>query len=171
MWFCEDCGAKNLLQEGIAGGKTIQVRCQACNYLNTISVPATIAPADRSQAQDAIARIVSPFLLFEGVAGCYLYQAFDHQVVYALALQARAEVLLELGAMTAANFASASACYPDAYEQMIAIANRVVLSRRVAGSLFLILIASPLPDSSEFQMALNLAVSKLLSCNVASRAS
>jgi hypothetical protein len=170
MFFCEDCGAKNLLNEGVIAGKTMQVRCQACQYLNTItiSVPERVAAVDKPQGADAIASIVRPFLLFPGVQGCYVYQATNHQVVHVLALQARTEVLLELGAMMAANFVVASASFPDIQEQVIAIDNRRVLGRRVAGALYLILIASPLPASAEFLMALNLAVSKLLSCNALS---
>lgn len=172
MFFCEDCGAKNLLTEGAIAGRTIQVRCQACQYLNTITLkgPERSAPVARPPETDAIAPIVRPFLLFPGVQGCYLYQAADHRLVHVLALKTKSEVLLGLGAMIAANFAIGSASYPDLQEQVIAIEDRRVLSRRIAGSLYLILIASPLPASAEFLMALNLAVSKLLSCDAVSSA-
>jgi len=170
MFFCEDCGAKNLLKEGATAGETIQVRCQACQYLNTITIPGPerVAPAERSREADDLSPIVKPFLLFPGVQGCYVYRATNHQVVHVLALNARTEVLLELGAMIAANFSIGSTCFPDVHEQVIAFKNKLILSRRIAGSLYLILIASPLPTSPEFMMALNLAVSKLLSCNAVS---
>ncbi len=171
MFFCEDCGAKNLLEEGAPAGETIRVRCQACQYLNTVTIPRPerVVLVERSREADDISPIVRPFLLFPGVQGCYVYNATNQQVVHVLALKARTEVLLDLGAMIAANFSIGRTCFPDVHEQVISIANSLVLSRRIAGSLYLVLIASPLPASPEFMMALNLAVSKLLSCNALSR--
>lgn len=168
MFFCEDCGAKNLLKEGIAGGKSVQVRCQTCQYLNTIVVPENVAPVQRPRTEGGIEAIVRPFLLFPGVQGCYLYQADSHQLLHVHSLMARPEVLLGLGAMIAANFSIGSPAFPDLQEQVIAIEERRVLGRRIAGALYLIVFASPLPASAEFLMALNLAISKLLTHDVAS---
>lgn len=165
MFFCEDCGAKNPLEPVGQDGQTIQVRCQACQYLNVVVIPKALRP-DASRLRETVAAIVKPLTLFPGVMGSYVYHATDHQVIHDRALKAKDEVLLEIGAIAAKNFAIAAACFPDLTEQELALDKHVILCRRVAGAVYLLLVASPLPASSEFLLATNLALSKLLSCGL-----
>nr|MBF0222924.1 hypothetical protein [Desulfobulbaceae bacterium] len=41
LLFCEDCGTKNFisLDSNEEKGPEIKFRCQACDYLNTVSAP------------------------------------------------------------------------------------------------------------------------------------
>lgn len=171
IFFCEDCGKKNTLEEKQVAGGIAAFRCTSCNYLNSYPVPLKKGtPIDHqsrlpSETEHGAAGIATAALdeinMFPHVIGSFLYHYDNGIPVNSMPDLLGEKELITIGEILAKNYYAGRAGYPDISEATLVFNKRVVIARNVTGKLFIAVISDTFPMPQEFTELLDRAVERL----------
>ncbi len=168
IFFCEDCGKKNILKSRQIVGGFAGFRCSACNYPNSYPVapPRERSPAPHSAPGPANPpegglKVLKGINLFPGVIGSFVYDLDT-----GIGSRAVPEILGErelatFGEILAKNFHAGRHGYPDITESTLVFRKKALIARHIAGKRFIAVMTRTFPMPPKFKGLLDQAVERL----------
>lgn len=145
IFFCEDCGEKNVLErENLHQGKA-RFRCSSCRYLNSYAVFSSLESTE--------------FLLKEiqsdpDIIGCFLYHERTCALVNHMPGILKEADLENMGHYLSQSYLAAVSGYPDIRNLTITISDKHITILRIEPHLFIFVVSNSLPLPNRVQVML-----------------
>ncbi len=154
IFFCEDCGEKNLLTpDQLISGKAV-FRCSACGYMNAYAFETDRAP-DVEPADVLINHLKS----FPEIIGSFLFDCTAGVLTNYMPALLKTRDLEFLGKTLFQNFSIFYSLYPDTDEMALIISGKNMILKMITRDIALIIAAKTFPLSGPVQDQLTALVS------------
>jgi hypothetical protein len=142
IFFCEDCGKKNILSPTqLKNGKAV-FRCNICNYWNSYSVKPVEDP-DRKKADDFLERVTP----FPEIIGSFLFHTKTGVLTNNMPDMLTQNDLEVLGKLLAETVSVSRSQYPDVKEMALILSSKNIIVKMIGTDLAVILVGKPFPLS------------------------
>ncbi len=154
IFFCEDCGSKNLLkQEHIKSGRAI-FRCHDCGYSNNYLLPPRNETSRATLKKNAGQKRQSDFFLnkindLPKVIGSFVYHLDKGVIENKMPESIGEEDLVILAMLLSENYESCNEIYPDIYDAHLFSKDKIVVLRPLREKIFMVVALKnfPFPES------------------------
>lgn len=139
IFFCEDCGVKNDLDEADFNAGRAVFRCCSCQYMNSYTVPGVW-----NQTDILLKKIQS----HPEIMGAFLYHGKKGILTNHMPEILTPADLDVLGRYLSRSYLAALSHYPDIHEGMVAISDKHITIKRIGLDLFFFVVSTtfPLPE-------------------------
>jgi DNA-directed RNA polymerase subunit RPC12/RpoP len=142
IFFCEDCGKKNILSPTqLENGKAV-FRCKACNYWNSYFVK-TEEEADLKRADDFLKRL----LPFPEIIGSFLFHTTTGVLSNNMPDMLNDSDLDVLGKLLTETVSVGRSQYPDVKEMALILSSKNILIKMINKNLAVIIVSKLFPLS------------------------
>lgn len=142
IFFCEDCGEKNILvPEQLDDGKAV-FRCTSCSYMNTYRTE-----TERQSNSDTPEAFLNDIQALPEIIGSFLFHREKGVVKNNMPGILKAKNLDILGKILIKNFSDCRFLYPDVNEMALIISDRNLLVKMIDSNLALIIAGKRFPLS------------------------
>lgn len=154
IFFCEDCGEKNILTpQQVRNGKAV-FTCKVCQYMNSYAFG-----TDKKlslKKENAFFKAIQPF---PEITGSFLFHRRTGVLKNHMPVILQETDLKILGKILLENFWTCSSLYPDVDEMALILSGKSIVVKMIDNNLAVIITSKTFPLSKRITDQLNLLVS------------